>query len=246
MIKMRIKNKNKERVGFFIVLIFLLNFLIPTVEAIEWGKRTKVLVTGFGPFDDWDTNPTLEIIEKLDGKRISGAKIYTVALPVTFNESGAILVESIRKIKPDIVISLGLASGRPGISIERVAINIADARIPDENNFAPVDIPIKKNGENAYFSSIPIKKIVTDVREEGIPCYVSNTAGTFMCNYIMYLDLYYSETQGIPKKAGFIHVPNTPPEVTDKQIPSMSHDVMRRAVEIAIECAVEDLKKSGG
>ncbi len=204
----------------------------------------KVLVTGFESFKDWDSNPTQKIVENLDGKKIAGAKIYGITLPATFNESRTILIKSFSEIKPDIIISLGLYSGRPGMSVERVAINIVDKDIPDENNITHVDNQIIENGENAYFSTIPIKKIVMVARGEGIPCYISNTAGIFICNYIMYLDLHYSVNQRMPKRAGFIHVPNNPSQVTDKQIPSMSIDMMKRFVEIAIECSITNLKES--
>lgn len=210
----------------------------------------KILVTGFDAFNGEKINPASLIIDKLR-KEVSGHKIEKLLLPTSFYKAGEILEKEIDKLRPDIIISLGQAGGRSEITVERVAINIADASISDNNGNMPIDEKIKKDGENAYFSTLPIKAIVENLKKEEIPASVSNSAGTYVCNYVMYTDLYLSEKYE-SMTAGFIHVPYLPAQVLDKRgVASMSLENMVRAVEIIIKASVnykgkDDLIKADG
>lgn len=210
----------------------------------------KILVTGFDAFNGEKINPASLIIDKLR-EEVSGHKIEKLLLPTSFYKAGEILEKEIDKLRPDIIISLGQAGGRSEITVERVAINIADASIPDNDGNMPIDEKIKKDGENAYFSTLPIKAIVENLKKEEIPASVSNSAGTYVCNFIMYNDLYYASKYK-NMTAGFIHVPYLPAQVLDKRgVASMSLENMVRAVETIIKTSVnykgkDDLIKADG
>lgn len=210
----------------------------------------KILVTGFDAFNGEKINPASLILEKLSDE-IDGNQIEKLLLPTVFYKVAEIIERKIEEYKPDIIISLGQAGGRSEITVERDAINIAESSIADNEGMRPIDEKIRWDGENAYFSTLPIKAIVENLREEEIPAAVSNTAGTFVCNFVMYNDLYLAEKyKNI--KAGFIHVPYLPAQVLDKRgVSSMSLDEMLRAVEIIIKTSIaykdkEDLEKAEG
>lgn len=189
----------------------------------------KVLLTGFDAFAGEKINPASLILDKL-GENIGGIDLYKLTIPTVFEKSANIIEEAIKKINPDIIISLGQAGGRTDIYIERVAINIDDATISDNEGNTPVDKKIRKDGENAYFSTLPIKAIVKALRDKDIPASVSNTAGTYVCNHVFYQDLYLAKKFG-GIKAGFIHVPYLPSQVIGKSnTPSMSLSMMVEAV----------------
>ncbi len=158
--------------------------------------------------------------------------------------------EEIEKYNPDIVISIGQAGGRFDITPERVAINLDDARIADNEGKQPIDISIYEDGEPAYFSNLPIKAMVNEIKEGGLPASVSNTAGTFVCNHVMYHLLYLVDKKYPNIRGGFIHVPYIPSQVVDKpEKPSMSTIDISRGLELAIKAAVEnseDIKAVGG
>lgn len=175
----------------------------------------RIIVTGFGSFLSNETNPTEEIINKLP-KTIEGNEIYTVLLPVVFDECFAVLKPEIDKVKPDVIILLGLAANRDAITPERVAINMKDSKGPDNNGYIPVDEIISKEGKDAYFSSLPIRDIVTNLTALGIPSKISNTAGLYVCNNIMYHVLEYIDHNELDIKAGFIHVPQKAKELSSK------------------------------
>lgn len=210
----------------------------------------RILVTGFDAFNGEKINPASLILEKLCDE-IDGNQIEKLLLPTAFYKVAEIIERKIEGYKPDIIISLGQAGGRSEITVERVAINIADASIVDNDGKRPIDEKIRIDGENAYFSTLPIKAIVESLREENIPAAVSNTAGTFVCNFVMYTDLYLAEKyRNI--SAGFIHVPFLPAQVLDKRgMASMSLEDMLRAVEIIVKTSIafkdkEDLEKAEG
>lgn len=166
----------------------------------------KIIVTGFGRFLENETNPTKEIIKKLP-KKIGENDIYPIELPVVFDECFIYLKPYIDEIKPDVIIMLGLAGGRTAITPERVALNLKDASGPDNKGYQPIDETIIENGRTAYFSTLPIRKIETLLKEKNIPVSISNSAGLYVCNNIMYHVLNYIETNKLSCKAGFIHVP---------------------------------------
>ncbi|NLN42072.1 MAG: pyroglutamyl-peptidase I [Clostridiales bacterium] len=198
----------------------------------------KILITAFEPFGGEKVNPALEAMKLLPDK-IGEAQILKLELPTVFKKSIEKVWQHIDEYEPDIVISLGQAGGRACISIERVAINIDDTTMADNEGNMPVDQPIFKDGENAYFSNLPIKNMVEDIKKAGIPANISNTAGTYVCNHVMYGVLYKIHKEKLDIKAGFIHVPFIPEQVVNKpERASMSLENIVKAVEIACRVLV--------
>ena len=209
----------------------------------------KVLITGFDPFGGEKINPAWEAVRALPDN-IDGIEVVKLQIPTVFKKSAKKLFENIDSVKPDVVICVGQAGGRYEFSVERVAINIDDGRIPDNDGYQPVDSPVFEDGENAYFSTLPIKAIVEEVKKVGIPSAVSNTAGTYVCNHIMYSLLYYLNKNNLNIKGGFIHVPFIPEQVIEKKnTPYMELTRITKALEISIK-AIRDYEKdlviSGG
>ncbi len=209
----------------------------------------KVIITGFDPFGGEEMNPAYEAV-KLLPDIINGHSIIKIEIPTVFRKSLQVLEDAIKKEQPDIVICVGQAGGRFGITPERVAINQDDGRIPDNEGNQPIDETIHNDGEMAYFSKLPIKKIVSNLQKEKIPASVSNTAGTYVCNHVMYgllymIDKVYSDIRG-----GFIHVPYATTQVIDKpNMPSLTLEQIRDGLRIAITTTIEttvDEKISGG
>ncbi|WP_350343372.1 pyroglutamyl-peptidase I [Proteinivorax tanatarense] len=198
----------------------------------------RVIITGFDPFGKDEINPSWEAVKRLPDE-IEGAKIEKIEIPTVFHKSVEELIQKIELSAPDIVICVGQAGGRFDITIERVAINLDDARIPDNENNQPIDKKIAEKGESAYFSNLPIKAMARKIREGGIPASVSNTAGTFVCNHIMYGLLHYINKNDLAKRGGFIHVPYIPSQVTNKpNVPSMALDDIVTGLTLAIRTAV--------
>ena len=191
----------------------------------------KIIVTGFDPFGGETINPSIECVKALP--EIEGVELIRLELPTVFKESAKRLNEVINDVKPDAVLSVGQAGGRPGITMERIAINVDDARIPDNISQQPIDETIQTEGEAAYFTTLPIKRIVKAIREAGISAEVSNSAGTFVCNHIMYQALFAATKADKPFKAGFMHIPFIPEQTTDK--PSLPLEESTKALQIAIE-----------
>ncbi|MBL8965945.1 MAG: pyroglutamyl-peptidase I, partial [Spirochaetaceae bacterium] len=193
------------------------------------------------PFGGEDRNPTLEILGLLPRRR-AGFAVATLALPVVFGESVARAVEALRETRPDAVLMLGQAGGRADVAIERVAVNLDDARIPDNRRRRPVDRPIDPEGPAAYFSTFPSRAILAAMTAAGVPASLSYSAGTFVCNHLSYgvLGFLAKEGRGVP--AGFIHLPWLPEQVVGKPgAPSMSLELSRRAVLAAIDATGESL-----
>ena len=209
----------------------------------------KVLITGFDPFGGEKINPAWEAVKALPDN-LDGIEVVKLQIPTVFKKSAKKLFENIDSVKPDVVICVGQAGGRYEFSVERVAINVDDGRIPDNDGYQPVDSPVFEDGENAYFSTLPIKAIVEEVKKVGIPSAVSNTAGTYVCNHIMYSLLYYLNKNNLNIKGGFIHVPFIPEQVVEKKnTPYMELTRITKALEISIK-AIRDYEKdlviSGG
>ena len=209
----------------------------------------KVLITGFDPFGGEPINPALEAVKKLPDT-IAGAEVIKLEIPTVFRKSLEKIEEAIIKHNPNIIISVGQAGGRFGVTPERVAINMDDARIKDNEGFQPLDSTIFEDGENAYFTNLPIKAMVKEMHENDLPGSVSNTAGTFVCNHVMYGILYMIDKKYPGKKGGFIHVPYIPAQVVTKaNTPCMSLDDIAKSLELCIKAAVEndiDVKVVGG
>ena len=182
----------------------------------------KALITCFEPFGGENINPSQMAVTQLPAE-IDGIKIVKQLIPVAFDKSISILYEALEKEIPDAVICVGQAGGRPNITVERVAINLNDAPIPDNDGNQPIDNPVFADGPPAYFATLPIKAMVKNCNLIGIPSMISNTAGTFVCNHLMYAACHYAALNQPNLKAGFVHIPFAPEQTTDKPtMPSMS------------------------
>lgn len=194
----------------------------------------KLLLTAFSPFGGEKINPSLEAVKLVKDKMLE-TDIIKLEVPTVFGKSIEIVADAIEKERPDYVLCIGQAGGRYGITPERVAINIDDARIPDNEGNQPIDIPIFADGEPAYFSNLPVKSMVEEIRKEGLPASLSNSAGTYVCNHLMYGVLYTLSKKYKVVKGGFIHVPFIPEQTVDKpDKPSMSLTDIVRGLEAAI------------
>jgi len=184
----------------------------------------KILVTAFEPFGGENINPAQVAVMQLPDE-LNGVTIVKKVLPTVFDKSVELLCEMLADEQPDAVISIGQAGGRAGITVERVAINIDDARMPDNDGNTREDRPIKPGGPAAYFSTLPVKAIVAALKESGIPAAVSDSAGTFVCNHVMYAALHYAATNQPGLLAGFVHIPYLPSQTVEKpNMPSMSEE----------------------
>ena len=210
----------------------------------------KILVTGFDPFGGEKVNPALEAVKSLPSE-IHGAEIHWVEIPTVFYRSAEVLEVEIERYQPDAVLCIGQAGGRASLTPERVAINQDDARIPDNQGNQPIDTPIRLDGQAAYFSTLPIKAMVQAIKEEGLPATVSNTAGTFVCNHLMYQALYLANKKFPHMRAGFMHIPYMTEQVINKpNTASMNLTDIVRGIEAAIDAIVDykdkDIKLVGG
>ena len=209
----------------------------------------KLLLTAFTPFGGEKINPALEAV-KLVKKQIDNIDIVKLEVPTVFVKSIKVVIEAVEEEKPDFVLCIGQAGGRESITPERVAINIDDARIPDNEGNQPIDTPIFPDGEAAYFSNLPVKAMVEEIKKEGLPSILSNTAGTYVCNHLMYGVLYSISKKYKLIKGGFIHVPFIPEQVIDKPVqPSMPLNDIVKGLEAAIRAIGNnkvDVKEVGG
>ncbi|AIO18566.1 Pyrrolidone-carboxylate peptidase [Candidatus Izimaplasma bacterium HR1] len=194
----------------------------------------KIIVTGFGRFLDNENNPTKDIL-KLLPKTILGNEIFPIELPVIFDECFDYLKPFIVDIDPDVIIMLGLAGGRKAITPERVAINMKDTTGPDNIGYMPVDEIIDINGKNAFFSGLPLREIEKNLKIYNIPVKISNSAGLYVCNNIMYKVLNYIDQNNLNIKAGFVHVP-----YSDESKPNV--DVFSLPIEIIYQGVIEIIK----
>lgn len=199
----------------------------------------KVLLSGFEPFGGEKINPSLELIRLLQAERWEEVEVHFVQLPVVFGEAVFKMREAITAVDPDVVIGIGQAGGRSALSIERVAINVDDASIPDNAGNQPVDHAINPMGPAAYFSTLPIKSMLQAARDAGVPTMISNTAGTYVCNHLMYGIL--DAVHGTGKLGGFIHIPyQTEQVVTKPGQPSMALTTMMMGLKAMVMAAVRD------
>lgn len=199
----------------------------------------KVLVTGFDPFGGESVNPAFEAI-KLLPDTIAGAEIIKLEIPTVFSRSINVVEEGIIKHNPDIIVNVGQAGGRSCVTVERVAINLAEARIPDNDGEKPMGVKLQEDGEPAYFSKLPVNAAVENVRAAGLPCHISYTAGTYVCNAVMYNVLYLVDHKYPNIRAGFVHVPYACEQVVDKPngTPCMSLQDIARSLACVIEASV--------
>jgi len=202
----------------------------------------KILVTAFEPFAGRSRNPALEVLAKLKPTAFGNSRLYKAKMPVNGKAVGRLISGLIEKIKPDLIISLGLAAGEAGLRIERFALNVQDYGIKDNAGRMPEGKPIKADGPAAYFVSADPLKIAAAVRKAGVPAYVSNHAGAYVCNHLMYEALHAVTTAGLGAKYAFIHLPLTTEialtETSGRGIPpSLPLALLVKAVEAAIKAA---------
>lgn len=211
---------------------------VPVPEELKvGGEERTVLVTGFEPFEGESINPSWEICTRLP-REVAGMRVQVCRIPCEFRRAIEVAAAAIGTHKPSLVICLGQAGGRTHVGVERVAINVDDARIADNAGAQPVDEKIAANGPPAYFATLPVKAMAVAMRKAGVPAEVSNTAGTFVCNHLMYGVLHYLAGTGRSARAGFIHVPYADEQVRERRgVPSMAIATMVRGIEAAIAAA---------
>ena len=200
------------------------------------GPPLHILLTGFEPFDGDSVNPSGEVAKRLDGKVIGDCVVRSVILPVQHEAARAVVAPLLEAPGLVAVVHLGLAGGRARISLERVAVNVMDYSRPDAHGQVLSDVACVEGGPAAYLSTLPLREILSALTAEGIPASISNTAGTYLCNDILYTTLHALTRRGLSISAGFIHLPFLPSMVTAHNIedPSMDLPMMIRAVEIAL------------
>lgn len=200
----------------------------------------KLLITGFEPFWGETVNSSWEVVKRLPDF-LGGSIIVKECLPTSFVDAQYKILNAIHRHNPDVIISIGQSGGRFAVSFERVALNIADARKPDNKGFQPVDLKVYEKGPAAYFSTLPIKQMQNAVLNSGIPAEISNSAGTFVCNSVMYTALHISATENRKILAGFIHLPYLPNQVIDKtKTPSLNINDMLSAIQSSIFVILSD------
>ncbi len=200
----------------------------------------KILITGFEPFGGESINPAYEAV-KLLPDTIAGAQLIKLEIPTVFAKSIQMVKDAIETHYPDIVINVGQAGGRACVTVEKVAINLAEAGIPDNAGDEPHDEPLEPDGPDAYFSTLPVTKMVQNVKAHGLPCEISYSAGTYVCNSIMYRVLHLAAKEYPEMKAGFIHVPYSCEQTAKKngRVASMPLETIAKSIEYAIAAAVE-------
>ena len=169
------------------------------------AEKSKVLISGFKPFGGATLNPSELLVNVLEQDQIPGVELFTVVLPVEFDRSAEILLEKVKQIQPDLVIAFGQAEGRTAINPEKIAINLDDARIPDNSGDERKDVVIDKNGSDSYVTTLPIEMMVDAMKRAGYPAEISLSAGTFVCNHIFYK--LQKTLSGSNIRSGFVHLP---------------------------------------
>lgn len=201
------------------------------------GLYMKILLTGFEPFDKSPINPSDQVVQSLAIETIPDVELETAILPVDYKSGPIALLQALQAAQPEAVLCLGQASRRSVISIERVAVNLLDFRIPDNGGNQVSDQPVVASGAAAYFTTLPVRAIYETLKGNGIPTELSLSAGAYLCNQVIYTLLHYLQSQGMQIPAGFIHLPDLPEQSAQREspTPSMSLDTMIRGIRIALE-----------
>ena len=216
------------------------------------ARRTTpvVLLTGFDPFGGETINPSWEAVKTLDGEIIHGHRVVAVQLPTVFSRSRRALRAALARHAPVLVVCVGQAGGRSAISLERIAINVDDARIADNDGAQPIDAPVVRGAPAAYFSTLPIKAMRDALLAAGIPAEVSQTAGTFVCNHVFYALMHALSALPRRVRGGFVHIPYLPEQAAKRPgAPSLPLDATVRALRIAVVVALrvrKDTRTAGG
>ena len=198
-----------------------------------------VLLTGFQPFGGEQVNPSWQAVSALHGARIAGHRVVARELPVAFGTSLKVLRAALKETQPSLVICVGQAGGRAQLSLERVAINVDDARIPDNAGQQPIDVPVVADGPAAYFSTLPIKAMREALRGAGFPVEVSQTAGTYVCNHVFY-GLMHALRRQRAVRAGFIHIPYSPAQASmHAGASSVAVETVTEALRLAVQVALK-------
>ncbi|RSD26644.1 pyroglutamyl-peptidase I [Mesobacillus subterraneus] len=203
----------------------------------------KVLISGFVPFGKMSINPTEELLKEAERFEIEDVEISTILLPVNYDECAGELIARMEEVKPDVVISCGLAAGRTSITPERIGINVKDTGsgdpYPDNKGNIPVDEVIDEQGPDGLFSTLPNRQIERNLKEENIPAAISNSAGTFICNNTLYAVLNHISKNDLPIKAGFIHFPaSAEMAARNPSLPSLPLEMMTKALKVIVETCV--------
>ena len=204
-----------------------------------------ILLTGYNPYPGApEYNPSGAVAQELDGRHIDGFRIRGAEIPVAVSDAGPALSRLLDRTKPDAALAMGVAPGRSSLNVERVAVNVLDFRVPDNRGRRYQDRPIRKGGPAAYFSTLPVRPILASLKKAGIPAVLSDTAGTYLCNFAMYTLLDGFATRGWTGPVGFIHVPQVP-EVTVKtpNQASMDYATIRRGILIALEAIASSTRR---
>lgn len=209
----------------------------------------RALVTGFDPFGGDAVNPSSQAVSRLPPV-VGGVEVATAILPTSYANSANVLMAAIDAVRPEIVLCVGQAGGRTDLCLERVGINVQDARIPDNDGNQPIDVPVVANGPAAYFATLPVKACVAAMRRAGLPAMVSNTAGTFVCNHILYALMDIVRQHPTPMRGGFLHIPYLPEQASRVGgAPSMALDDIVRGIEIILETSAgqtDDIRTAEG
>ncbi|WP_022979558.1 pyroglutamyl-peptidase I [Ideonella sp. B508-1] len=209
-----------------------------------------VLLTGFEPFGGESINPSWEAVSRLDGWTETDFRVVTRCLPCEFGAAAVALQRHMDEIRPECVIAVGQAGGTTEVRVERVALNLDDAPIPDNAGLQPVDQIIASDGPMAYLSTLPVKTIVHELRAGGIPATLSLSAGSFVCNHVFFAALHHARSTGQKVRAGFIHTPYLPEQaVRMRSAASMDLNLIVRGLRIAVTVSVRtpvDLCEAGG
>ena len=211
------------------------------------NPQPVILLTGFTPFAGEAVNPSWQAARTLEGETIEGHRVVAMELPTEFEGSLRALRKALRATQPRVAIAIGLAGGRGGVSLERVAINVVDARIPDNAGAQPIDVPVVRRGPAAYFSTLPIKSALAALHGAGIDAHVSQTAGTYVCNAVFYALMHAVRRKRL--RAGFVHVPWLPEQARRHGAPGMPLDQVIDALRIVARTSLvtrSDARTSGG
>ncbi len=219
-------------------------------------QKPTLLLTGFEPFGGESVNPSWQVAQALDGATLDGVTVHALQLPCVFGAARAALDAALARTRPSpvLVLALGQAGGRDGFTVERVAINVDDGRIPDNAGQQPIDVPVVPGGPAAYFATLPIKAMVAALQQAGWPAAVSQTAGTYVCNHVFYGLMHSLRRRRRSVRAGFMHLPWLPEQAARQSAaragqPSLPLAVQIAGVRLALQTALAtagDLRASGG
>jgi pyroglutamyl-peptidase len=216
-------------------------------ESVRLVAEPVILLTGFEPFGTHESNPSQELVKLLDGRRVGSCAVASAVLPVHHREAARHVSALLGELQPVAVVHLGLAEGRARIALERVALNVMDYRMADNAGYRAEGEPCADGGPAAYFATLPLPEILAALTAEGVPAYVSNTAGTFLCNQTLYQTLHEIATRELTTRAGFVHLPLLPAMVAAGGLdqPSMDLPLVLRGVETLLRIVAETVVRDG-